>query len=126
MCILLLFRNQCIKLPGGGIRFGYFFVLCLAAASADNWGPGYLGGSLRSREPWDGGLNLVGFSRMRGLELLEGGLVTFEACRIVREVDDGIGRRVLHITPRWGSKNRGIEVVKDIVFYNAVIPKFLF
>ena len=69
MCILLLFINQCIKVPSGGIRFGYFFFLCLAAASADSWGPGYRGGSLRNRAPWDGGLNLAGFSRTSGLEL---------------------------------------------------------
>jgi len=99
-----------MKVPSAGIIFGYFFVFCAAACSADNCGPGYLGGSFRSLAPWEGGLNLVGFSRTRALEDFLGAL--WEALRIakeeVEEVVDAI--RVRQIAPRWGRRNRGIEV----------------
>ena len=72
-----------MKVPSGGIIFGYFFFVCLAISSSDNGGPGYLGPSLRSRAGWDGGTNLEGFSRTRGLEDFLGAL--WEALRIARE-----------------------------------------
>jgi hypothetical protein len=100
-----------MKLPSGGIIFGYFFVFCLATSSSDNWGPGYLGASLRSRAGWDGGVNLDGFSRTRGLDFELEVFFLFEALRIARDVDEGFGRRVRHIAPLCGSRNRGIEVV---------------
>jgi len=115
MWIVLLFINQCMKVPSAGIIFGYFFVLCLAISSSDNWGPGYLGPSLRSRAGWDGGVNLEGFSRTRGLEFEVDVFFLFEALRIVRDVEEGVERRVRHIAPLCGSRNRGIEVVGDML-----------
>lgn len=110
--MLLLFKNQCMKLPSGGIIFGYFFVSCAAFCSADSWGPGYLGASARSRRPWEGGLNLVGFSRTRGLELL---LELLEALRMSMEALEGCATRVRHIAPPCGNRNRGMEAVGGIV-----------
>jgi len=78
--------------------FGYFFVFCIACSAGDNWGPGYLGGSFRSLAGCDGGLNLAGFSRTRGLEGFLAG-VFFEAWRTFRGVADGAARRVRHIRP---------------------------
>ena len=121
MCMVLLFMNQCRKLPSGGIIVGYFFVCCLACSSADNWGPGYLGGSFRIRDPWEGGLNLVGFSRTNGLELLEPFFTLFEAWRMIVPEVVGVGdrdNRVRHIVPLWGRRNRGIADMLSILFYS--------
>ena len=103
--------------PSGGIIFGYFFDFCLAISSADNWGPGYLGASLRSRAGWDGGLNFEGFSRTRGLDFEL--FFLFEALRIVREVGVGIESRVRHIELLCGSRNRGIDAVGGMVYGEA-------
>jgi hypothetical protein len=96
------------------MRFGYFFVFCLACSSADNWGPGYLGVSFGSLAPWDGGLNLFGFSRTKGFEdiLVE---VFLDAWRMLRDEADGMERRAVHIQPRRGSRKRGIAVVGDMM-----------
>lgn len=60
----------------------------------------------------------MGFSRTRGFEGLPEGLIlfwgTFEAWRIVQQVEDGVERRVRHIAERWGRRKRGIEVVGGI------------
>jgi hypothetical protein len=103
-----------MKDPSGGIIFGYFFFVCLAISSSDNGGPGYLGPSLRSRAGWDGGTNLEGFSRTRGFDVEF--FFLLEALRIVREVEVGIERRVRHMAPRCGSRNRGIDVVGGIAY----------
>jgi len=97
-CMLLLLINQCMKLPSGGIIFGYFFVACLALSSSDKLGPGYLGASLGRRAPWDGGLNFEGFSRTSGLGAKAGffGIAFLEAWRADRGLDRG-GKRVRHI-----------------------------
>lgn len=116
MWIVLLFINQCIKLPSGGIIFGYFFVVCLAISSSDNWGPGYRGPCLRSRAGWDGGVNLEGFSSTSGFDFEFEFFFWFEALRIVWEVEAGIERRVRHIALLCGSRNRGIEVVGGIEY----------
>jgi hypothetical protein len=106
-----------MKDPSGGIIFGYFFFVCLAISSSDNWGPGYLGASFRSRAGWDGGTNLDGFSRTRGFDVEF--FFLLETLRIVREVEVGTGRRVRHIAPRCGSRNRGIDVVGGIAYSEA-------
>lgn len=108
-----------MNVPSGGIIFGYFFVFCAAASSSDNFGPGYLGASLRKRAPWEGGLNFVGFSSTSGFEGLPEGLILFwgtfeEAWRMVREVEDGAESRTRHIAERWGRRKRGIKVVGGI------------
>jgi hypothetical protein len=114
MWIVLFIINQCMKDPSGGIIFGYFFFVCLAISSSDNGGPGYLGPSLRSRAGWDGGTNLEGFSRTGGFDVEF--FFLLEALRIVREVEVGIERRVRHMAPRCGSRNRGIDVVGGIAY----------
>jgi hypothetical protein len=103
-----------MKEPSGGIIFGYFLDFCLAISSSDSCGPGYLGPSLRSRAGWDGGVNLEGFSRTRGLDFES--FFWFEALRIVRKVEEGIGRRVRHIALLCGSRNRGIDAVRGMIY----------
>lgn len=42
-------KNQCMKLPSGGIMCGYCFVFCASFSGADKGGPGYCrGGALFS------------------------------------------------------------------------------
>jgi hypothetical protein len=107
-----------MKVPSGGIIFGYFFFVCLAISSSDNWGPGYLGASFLSRAGWDGGTNLDGFSRTRGFDVEF--FFLLEALRIVREIEVGTERRVHHMAPRCGSRNRGIDVVGGIAYSEAL------
>jgi hypothetical protein len=96
---------------------GYFFVFIFSFSSADRSGPGYRGASFLSLEPWDGGTNLVGFSRTRGLELevpvrFLDGLV--DAWRTMRDWA-GVVNRVRQIVPLWGSRNRGMTAVEDML-----------
>lgn len=67
-CTLLLVMNQCIKVPSGGIIFGYFFVLRDVASSSLSFGPGYLGASFSRLLGCEGGVNFAGFSSTRGLD----------------------------------------------------------
>jgi hypothetical protein len=117
ICMLLLFKNQFINVPSAGIILGYFFVAWRACSSADSCGPGYRGASFRGREPWEGGLNLAGFSRTRGfgargVDFFDNGLEAFfEACRTFC----GAAKRERQIELPWGSKKRGIGVVGGIL-----------
>lgn len=106
-----------MKVPSGGIIFGYFFFVCVAISSSDNRGPGYLGASLRRRAGWDGGTNLEGFSRTRGFDVEC--FFLLETLRMEREVEVGTERRVRHIALRCGSRNRGIDVVGGIAYSEA-------
>ena len=65
-----LVRNQCMKVPSAGIMLGYFFVLCSVFCSPVSCGPYWRGICCFSLLPWEGGLNLAGFSRTRGFEVL--------------------------------------------------------
>ena len=63
----------------------------------------------------------MGFSRTKGLlgcclEAILGEALddAFEACRMVRAVEEGVESRVRHIVPLWGRRKRGIEVVGGI------------
>lgn len=95
---------------------GYFLVAILACSSADKFGPGYLGGSFRSLEPWEGGLNLVGFSRRMGLELLFLlGAFLEDTWRMLWGLE-AVERRVRQMALLWGSRNRGIiAAAEDIM-----------
>ena len=64
-----------MKVPSGGIMFGYAFFACAAFCVAVRGAPLYLGPSLRKRCPWDGGLNLVGWARTFCLGFAFGGLL---------------------------------------------------
>jgi len=70
-------RNQCMKVPGGGIMRGYCFVRCAVRSSALRLGPKCLGVGRRSRWPCDGGVNFSGRSSTRGF----GGERVLEAWR---------------------------------------------
>jgi hypothetical protein len=98
MCITRLVRNQCQKVPSGGIIVGYFLRSCNDFSSAESSGPGYLGAVFGRLDPWEGGLNLVGFSRAKGLKPGLGEAL-FEARRMVWKVVDGAGRRARHMRP---------------------------
>lgn len=115
MCILRDLRNFPMTVLSGGIIFGYFLLACRAFSSSLRAGPGYRGASLRRRWPWDGGVNLVGFSRTRGPlglgELLAAGLALVEAAR----KEEG---RARHAGSPRGRRKRGMEgggmVVVDV------------
>jgi hypothetical protein len=77
---------------------GYFLRFCNDFSSAESSGPGYLGAVLGRLDPWEGGLNLVGFSRTMGLESVLGEAF-FEAWRMVWKVVNGVGRRARHMIP---------------------------
>lgn len=57
----------------------------------------------------------MGFSRTSGLELFFFGPAFLEAWRMVVEAVEGVGTRARHIRPLWGKRNRGIDVVRDIL-----------
>ncbi len=62
-------RNQYMKLPSGGIMWGYCLIFCSSVCWAESEGPGYCRGAFDLRRaPWDGGLNLAGFSSTIGLD----------------------------------------------------------
>lgn len=107
-----------MKVPSGGIMLGYFFAACAAFSSADSCGPGYLGASLRSLAPWEGGLNFAGFSRTSGLEGFDGLELFFElfdALRMNKEGLVGWETCVRHIVPARGNRNRGIVLLEAIL-----------
>lgn len=64
-----------MKVPTCGIEWGYFFFARSSICCGDNRGPGkFRGGGRLSRAGWDGGLNLLGFSKALGLRVgVDGG-----------------------------------------------------
>lgn len=67
MWIARFVRNQYQKVPFAGIILGYFLFLRASLSTGEIVGPGYWRGAFLSRAGWEGGLNLVGFSRRIGL-----------------------------------------------------------
>ena len=92
--------NQYMNVPSGGIILGYFFVACAAFCSSVIWGPAYWyrGGPFEILEPWEGGLNLAGFSRTRGFP----GFAFVVALRT---------NWFLQIAPVCGRRNLGIVAI---------------
>jgi hypothetical protein len=98
--------------PSGGIMLGYCFVCWAFTSVSESRGPGYLGGSLRSFEPCEGGLNFAGFSRtgVLGCPKFGFGVAFCEALRIdfaITKLDTVLD---FQIELLWGSRNRGMEV----------------
>lgn len=106
-----------MNVPSAGIMCGYCFVFCASRSVAESGGPGYWrGGDRLRRDGCDGGLNLVGFSRTRGLAAAEGLLDAARDRKVGGwrsrgwEVKLGHGR----VIERRGRRKRGMWVV-DIV-----------
>jgi len=101
--------------PSGGIILGYFFVCCAFTSASERRGPGYRGGSLRSFEPWEGGLNFAGFSRMGGLGCPKLGVkfgfrgALWEALRMVLAIAEVDTVLDFQIELLCGSRKRGME-----------------
>jgi hypothetical protein len=99
---------------------GYFFVFWRAASSSLSAGPGYRTVRLGGREPCEGGLKRVGFSRTGTLEGAADDLGAdaldfaplVDAARAVRGMDEE--RRGRHEGAPRGRRKRGIEA--DIAF----------
>lgn len=82
ICTILLVKNQNMKVPTSGIEWGYLFFARSSICCGDIRGPGKLrGGGRLSRAGWDGGLNLLGFSKTLGLRVGVDGGVLEEAYR---------------------------------------------
>ena len=123
MWMLGLFQNLWPNVSGGGAIPGYSLLLW-AFISTSERGPPWCRGPdlLGSLEPWEGGLNLVGFSRTTGFwplsfapPLLPPRLPPGLEEEYSRGVE-GVRMAVLpHALPIWGRRNRGIAVVEDIV-----------
>lgn len=98
--------------PSGGIILGYFFVCWAFTSASERRGPGYRGDSLRSFEPWEGGLNFAGFSRTGTLDCPRFGLgdAFWETLWIVLTIEELGVVLDLQIELLWGSRKRGIEV----------------
>jgi hypothetical protein len=101
--------------PSGGIILGYFFVCCAFTSASERRGPGYRGGSLRSLEPWEGGLNFAGFSRTRVLDCPKFGVkfgfrgTFWEALRMALAIVELDTLLDFQIEPLCGSRKRGME-----------------
>ena len=93
---------------------GYRFVFCASSSGCDNGGPGYCRGRVRvNLEGWDGGLNLAGFSRTLGLDVVDEDANLPTCCdRDTPNLDreEEVIRIFRRISPR-GKRKRGIVAV---------------
>ena len=105
-----LVRNQYMNVPSGGIILGYFFVCCSLFCSPVRCGPYWRGICCFNRLPWEGGLNLVGFSRTRGFEVLADAFRHLgKLWRTTRGGLIGLANSVYESRDRRGRRKRGTE-----------------